>query len=373
MRVTGTYSKIGDIEHFIPDPLPPQNPPLQLTQEITMLYGEASFQLGQLNALAAQLPDPQRFIKAYVIKEALLSSAIEGIHTTLFDVLSQTLVDTKPNKETELVLNYTKALDISLSMITTEGLPLSNRVILGAHRALMTLCGEDHSNPGNFRKQAVRVGELVPPPATQVIDLMGEFESYINRSDDYPPLIKTGLAHVQFETIHPFLDGNGRIGRLLIVLMLIKNDLLSIPAIYPSYYFKKHHSEYYMRLNAVRTVGDFEGWLVYYLKAIRESSLDAFKRIKEIQALEENIQQLIRNDSSLSKMGEAPYKALDLMFQMPIVNVRELSKHLNKTYNTSSKIILQFVAMGFLQEVTRQKRDKMYRFGPYITLLENGS
>lgn len=372
MRVTGAYLKVGTIEHFIPDPLPPRNPPLQYTQEIAMLYGEASFQLGQLNALAAELPDPQRFIKAYVIKEALLSSAIEGIHTTMFDVYSQTLVDTQPNKETELVLNYTKALDMSLAMIINDGLPIVNRVILGAHKALMTLCGEDHSNPGNFRKQAVRVGELVPPPPTHVLDLMSEFESYINRSDDYPPLIKTGLAHVQFETIHPFLDGNGRIGRLLIVLMLIKNNLLSIPAMYPSYYFKKHHSEYYMRLNAVRTVGDFEGWIVYYLKAIRDTSLDAFRRIKDIQALEETIQHQIRTDSTLNKMGEAPYQALGLIFQMPIVNIKELSKHLDKTYNTSSKIIAQFVALGFLHEVTKQKRDKLYRFDPYLSLLENG-
>ncbi len=372
MRVTGAYVKVGDVEHFIPDPLPPHHPPLQLTQELALLYGEASFALGQLNALSAQLPDPNRFIKAYVIKEALLSSAIEGIHTTMFDVFSQTLHDTKPDKDTQLVLNYTKALNISLSMIIDQGLPIATRVILGAHEALMSLCGESHSNPGHFRKQQVRVGDLVPPPANKVPDLMAELESYINRPGDLPPLIKAGLAHVQFETIHPFIDGNGRIGRLLIVLMLIKSELLSIPALYPSYYFKKHHSEYYERLNQVRLTGDYEGWLVYYLKAMRDSSLDAFKRIKEIEGLEERILQLIRTDSTLVRMGEAPYKALNVVFQLPIINIGELSKRIEKSYNTASKIILQFVKLGLLSEVTKQKRDKLYRFDGYLELLENG-
>ena len=372
MRVTGWYQKVGDIEHFIPDPLPPQNPPLELNRELTILYGEASFHLGQLNALSAQLPDPNRFVKAYVIKEALLSSAIEGIHTTMFDLYSQTVSDTAPDKNTQLVLNYTKALNYAFSMIIDDGLPIANRVILGAHEALMTLCGEEQSNPGNYRKHAVKVGSLVPPPATRVPDLMAEFETYINRPGDYPPLIKAGLAHVQFETIHPFIDGNGRIGRLLIVLMLIKSELLSIPVLYPSYYFKRHHAEYYDKLNRVRTIGDYEGWLTYYLKAIRDSSLDAFKRIKDIEKLEENIQQRIRNDSILSRMGETPYQALNMLFQMPIINIGELSSQLEKSYNTASKIIMQFAELGFLKEVTKQKRDKLYRFDPYLDLLENG-
>jgi len=370
MRVIGFYTRVGTTDHFIPDPLPPRNPVLHWSQELALLYGEASFHLGQLNALSAELPDPNRFLKSYVIKEALLSSAIEGIHTTMNDVFIQTLEEHKPGKETQLILNYTKALKVSLSMIIDQDLPIANRVILGAHEALMTMCQEDHSNPGNFRKQSVRVGELVPPPPNKVLDLMSEFEGYINREGEFPPLIKTGLAHVQFETIHPFLDGNGRIGRLLIVLMLIKNGLLTIPALYPSYYFKKHHMEYYDRLNRVRTVGDFEGWLLYFLKAIRDSSLDAFQRIKDIQALDNDIQKLIRSTPSLHKMGTAPYQALSILFQNPVINISELSNQLDKSYNTSSKLIQHFIELGLLEESTKQKRDKLYRFQPYLTLLE---
>ncbi len=371
MRKAGSYQKIGDVEYYIPFPLPPKDPELQMTPKLIELHGEASFRLGQLNARAAELPDPNRFIKAYVIKEALLSSSIEGIHTTLADVYSQTLPDMKLTKTTELVLNYTKAQNMSIDMITKEGLPISNRVILGAHKALMSLCGEDHSNPGNFRKQAVRVGPLTPPPANEVPELMNDLELYINSDKDWASLMKAGLAHVQFETIHPFLDGNGRVGRMLIVLMLIKEGLLSIPVLYLSYYFKRYHEEYYQNLNRVRTHGDYEGWLGYYFRAIRESSLDAYRRIKDIETLEESIVTEIRNDPALSKMGGTPFQALDILFQSPIINATELSVRLGKAYNTSAKIIDNFVQLGILEKVTEQKRSKLYRFEKYMKLLSH--
>ena len=370
-RKAGDYQKIGEVEYYIPYPLPPKDPDLQMTPKLIELHGEASFRLGQLNARAAELPDPNRFIKAYVIKEALLSSSIEGIHTTLADVYSQTLPDMKLTKTTELVINYTKALNMSIDMITKEGLPISNRVILGAHKALMSLCGEDHSNPGNYRKQGVRVGQLTPAPAQEVPELMDDLELYINSDKDWASLMKAGLAHVQFETIHPFLDGNGRVGRMLIVLMLIKEGLLSIPVLYLSYYFKRYHEEYYQNLNRVRTHGDYEGWLAYYFRAIRESSLDAYRRIKDIEQLEEDIINEIRQDAALSKMGVAPLHALNILFQSPVINITELSVHLEKSYNTSAKIIENFVLLGILEKVTEQKRSKLYRFEKYMKLLSH--
>jgi Fic family protein len=263
MRKTGTYQLLGDLKYFIPYDLPPINPHLDFNDEIVTLYGETSFALGQLNEMSLRLPDPKRFIKAYVIKEAMLSSSIEGINTTLAEVFSLNFSDTKINKDTQLVLNYTQALASALEMLQKKGLPLVNRVILKAHEVLLSNGESAKSDPGNFRKQSVKVGELVPPPATMIADLMSGLEKFINEPSSLPCLIKAGLAHVHFEIIHPFLDGNGRIGRLLIVLMLIDSRLISLPIIYPSYYFKKYHLEYYQKLDMVRTHGDYEGWIIY--------------------------------------------------------------------------------------------------------------
>lgn len=361
---------LGSVNFYIPNPLPPSDPPLELTAEITALYGEASFALGQLNEMCLKLPDSKRFIRAYVIKEALLSSAIEGIHTTLIDVFTHTFGENKPNKDTQLVLNYTRALDVALDLLSNQGLPLSLRVILRAHEALMSAGEGDKSSPGQFRKQSVRVGDLVPPPAPEVPRLMGVLEQYINDPSDMPPLIRAGLAHVQFETIHPFLDGNGRIGRLLIVLMLIDNGLLKVPILYPSYYFKKHHVEYYQKLDLVRTKGDFEGWVAYYLKAIRDSALDAYTRAKEIEALEKNLRDRVQNDPSFAKMRETANSALDFLFIQPITGIAEMSQSLGKAYNTASRILKEFITLGIVSESLTGKRNKLYRFDAYLALLE---
>lgn len=372
MRKTGIYQNLGNLSHFIPDRLPPQNPSLELNTEIMMLYGEASFSLGQLNEKSKGLPDLKRFIKAYVIKEALLSSAIEGIHTTLIDVFTQTLDDSRINinKETQLVLNYIKSLESALSLIKDDGLPLVSRVILSAHKALMSIGDGDRATPGHYRKQSVRVGQHIPPQAPMIPELMADLEKYINQPSDLPPLINAGLVHVQFETIHPFLDGNGRIGRLLIVLMLINSGLLENPILYPSYYFKKNHLEYYQRLDRVRTYGDFEGWIIYYLKAVRDSSRDAYRRAQEIETLENDLTALIQTDLKFSKMRETALATLDVLFRKPIVGIKEVSNSIDKTYNTANNIIKQFIDLGIVSENKEQKRNKLYRFEPYLKLLE---
>lgn len=370
MRKTGIYQTLGELRYFIPHSLPPSHPPLELNAELMSLYGEASFRLGQLNEMSQRLPDPSRFIKAYIIKEALLTSAIEGIHTTLIDVYTRPLAESKPNKNTQLVLNYTKALDVSLQMIKDEGLPIVSRVILKAHEALMTAGEGDKSSPGAYRKQSVSVGNHVPPPASEVPRLMSELEKYINEPSDLPPLIKAGLAHVQFETIHPFLDGNGRIGRLLIVLMLIESGLLEAPILYPSYYFKKYHAEYYQRLDGVRSQGDFEGWVAYYLRGIRDSAIDAHLRAKEIEALEQQLHNLIQTNPKFARMRETATLILDLFFSQPIIGVPEISEKTEKAYNTVHNIIKQFIGVGLVSESSGYKRNKLYRFEPYLALLE---
>lgn len=367
-RNTGSYKKLGAIQYFVPYPLPP-DPPLEITQEIATALSAAAYNLSRLNEMAYRLPNKERFIKAYVIKEALLSSSIEGIHTTIIDVFTQPLLDPKVDKETQLVLNYTKALDVATHMIQQEKLPITNRVLVRAHEELMRGQG-DAAHPGNYRKQMVQVGNLIPPSPQDIPLLMKDLEEYINTPQILPELIQAGLAHVQFETIHPFLDGNGRIGRLLIVLMLLKNDLLYAPILYPSYYFKKYHTTYYQRLDAVRTDGDFEGWILFYLKGIEESSTDAYMRAQKIIELQVSLEKHIDTDQRFIKMRDTAHEALALLFQFPVIDITSLSEKIDKSYNAAKQLIERFVALGILTETTGQQRNRLYQFTAYLELLE---
>ena len=226
----------------------------------------------------------------------------------------------------------------------------------------------DKSTPGCYRKQAVKVGDLVPTQSNHIPSLMAQLERFINTNKSLPPLIKAGLAHIQFEMIHPFLDGNGRIGRLLIVLMLIDSQILSEPIIYPSYYFKKHRLQYYKLLDEVRTQGNFEGWIEFYLKAIKESSIDAFDRSKKIESLGETLTKLV--EKKYTKAQNLRLQALSIFFSTPVINIKELAKQLNATFNTASKVILDFVELNILVEATKQKRDRLFKFKPYLDILE---
>jgi Fic family protein len=204
-----------------------------------------------------------------------------------------------------------------------------------------------------------------------VPELMGHLEQFMNMSDSLPPLIKAGLAHVQFETIHPFLDGNGRIGRLLIILMLVEHKILSEPILYLSYYFKRHHSEYYERLDAVRTKGDFEGWITYYLKAMKGSAIDAYKRAKDIEALGEDLTNQMIHDRKLSmSMRDMRLHAISILFCYPIISIAELSRQLSVSYNTAGRVIRYFIKCGFLVKDEQRKRSKFYKFKQYLEVLE---
>ncbi len=370
-RVSGQYEKLGLTNFFLPNPLPPQNPSLSMDMSLTELYGRAMHALGQLNEMAQRLPNINRFIKAYVVSEALLSSAIEGIHTTRIDVLSSSSQETKPNKETQLVQNYTSALDAALNLVIKDRMPITSRVFLTAHEALMSQGAGESASPGAYRRQSVQVGEFTPPPANKINNLIADMEIFINSDDSLPPLIKAGLIHVQFETIHPFLDGNGRIGRMLIVLMLIESKLLHAPIIYPSYHFKKHHLLYYQKLDLVRTKGDFEGWLVFFLEAIIVSSQDAYRRAKDIEALEKNILDEMISSSIFKNIFEEAKNALSILFETPVISIPDFSKKIGKSYNTANKILTKFTDAKILVEMTSQKRNKVYQFTSYLDLLES--
>ena len=372
-RTTGTYETIGSINYFIPYPLPPHNPSFMMDAEITDLHIRATKQLEQLNEIIKHLPSVQRFIKAYVIKEALLSSAIEGIHTTILDIFTQPLTGVQ-SKETQLVLNYTKALETACSMVTQDNLPIASRVILKAHQQLMHIEGDENkANPGHYRQQAVRVGNLIPTYAAKIPDLMAQLAQFINKDVSVSPLVAAGLAHVQFETIHPFLDGNGRVGRLLIVLMFIKSNLLSVPIIYPSYYFKKYRHEYYVYLDRVRTHGDFEGWITYYLTAIEESCADAYKRIKEIEKLEQHITHIISSSELFNEIEEIARKALLVLFEYPVITVEKLSQCIDKNYDGAQDILKKCLKVGILVagDTEGKQRNECYIFKKYLRILED--
>jgi len=370
MRKSGIYKPIGNVDFFMPYPLPPKNPSFTMDAEMVELYGQAMQQLGKLKEMNEWLPNKEQFIKAYVKKEALLSSSIEGIHTTLLEAFTQPLLQTKPSKDMQLVMNYTKTLYASIKMIKKENLPISTRVILKAHKELMQITGSSKSNPGNYRKQTVTVGNLVPPPANDISKLMSELETFINVNETIYPLIKIGLVHVQFETIHPFLDGNGRIGRLLIVLMLIEMGFLSDPIIYPSYYFKKRPYDYYGLLDRVRTKGDFESWIKYYLSVIRDSAQDACWRARDIEQLRKKMTEIISIDKRFANTRETRIKALTALFEYPIIKVQKLSTEIGVSYNTASKIISDFVEIGFLTSISKKKRGKLFKFVSYFEILE---
>ena len=374
MRATGCYQKLGSLSFFIPHPLPP-DPPLNMTSGMITLYGEASAALAKLDDVARRVPYFSCLLRAYVIKEALLSSAIENIHTMLVDVFRSSMEGAQSNKNTQLVMNYTKALDVAVKMLAEENFPLSTRVILSAHAVLMSAGTGEGADPGQWRKQSVQVGHLTPPPAIEIPHLFSTLEKYINEPSELPPLIRAGLVHVQFETIHPFLDGNGRIGRLLIVLMLINDKLLHAPILYPSYFFKKNHQEYYQRLNAVRVDGDFEGWILYYLNAIKDSAIDAYRRADEISELRRWIITQIK-ENLLKRTHATAEMILDCFFKVPVTSISNICQLSGKSFNTVNHVLIALSKIeksGFgpiISEMTDNKRNKLYRFDIYLFTLE---
>ncbi len=323
--------------------------------------------LGKLNEMTHLIPRVKRFVKSYVMKEAQLSSSIEGIHTTLIDAFTTPLFETKANKETQLVLNYFHATQIAIDMIKHQNLPLINRVINTAHATLLQ--GSD-ANPGNYRKQSVRVGQLIPAPAPDIPECMSELEKYINEQEPLGPLIQAGLAHVQFETIHPFLDGNGRIGRMLIVLMLLNSKLISTPLLYPSYYFKKYHQEYYNKLDIVRRDGDFESWILFYLKVMLESSQDAYARALEIYTLYSAMSEKIKTSNQRLSKQEQLLSLLDYLFENPAVSITSVAKHLSISYNTTKELLDLAIALGFIQLSKQQSRNKVFVCFDYLNILD---
>jgi Fic family protein len=355
---------------FVPEALPP-DPEIVYDGELMSLLSQADRDVGRLDAMAAILPNPDLFVAMYVRHEAVLSSQIEGTQSTLEDVLAfeAEAAGGDAPKDVEEVVNYVGAMNHGLARLAT--LPLSLRLIKEIHRELMNGVRGGDKSPGEFRTSQNWIGgqgcnlsnaAFVPPPPHELMTTLGSLERFIHETrDTVPLLVRCGLAHAQFETIHPFLDGNGRVGRLLVTLMLCEDGALSRPLLYLSVYLKANRAEYYDRLTAVRHQGHWEQWLKFFLRGVSLTARAATRTAQDIVRL---------RDAHRAKV-ESKAKALALLenlYRQPIVSVNRVAHVVSCSFPTASKLVSSFVAHGFLVEVTGYNRNRLYRYEPYVSL-----
>jgi Fic family protein len=363
---------------FIPTPLPPK-PFIKLDNDLHVLLSQADRALARLDGISYILPNPDLFVAMYVKKEAVLSSQIEGTQASLVDVLEFEAGTKAKEKIQDVaeVVNYVKAMNYGLERL--KALPMSLRLIKEIHSILLEGVRGGDKTPGEFRKTQNWVGpqgclledaSFVPPPPDKVVRAMGDLEKFIHAKSPMPPLVKSALIHYQFETIHPFLDGNGRIGRLLITFHLCWENILSRPLLYLSYFFKRNRQEYYDRLNMVRENDDFEGWVKFFLKGVIEVSEQAAQTAQRIMALQKS------DSDKLFKAGVSSPQAivlLDKLFSFPIVTVSEAKKLLNTSYETANSLVKRFEKTGILVETTGRRRNRVYVYTDFLDIIAEGT
>lgn len=380
-RTTGHYiqgSLAGSrYQAFVPDPLPPQ-PPVDLTAAGLIARKERADQaLGRLDGITLLLPEPELFLYQYVRKEALLSSQIEGTQSSLSDLLLFELDEAPgvPVDDVEEVSNYVAALNHGLRRLREDDFPLSLRLIREMHALLLQGGRGAGKQPGEFRRNQVWVGgatpalaHFVPPPPEALSDLLTAFERYLH--EPAPPLIKAALAHVQFETIHPFGDGNGRLGRLLIALILCNESVLREPSLYLSLYFKRHRAQYYDRLNAVRVDGDWEGWLGFFLDGVAETAQQAVDTAQRLLTL------LAQDRARIATLG-ARAGNVGLVFEQfarrVLLNVAQARPQLALSPPTIRAAIATLSDMGIVNELTGQRRHRVFAYQSYLEILSEGA
>ena len=360
---------------FVPNPLPPV-PPIELSEDIVGLLVKANSQLAVLESIAARIPNVELFISMYVRKESLMSSQIEGTQATLEDILDP-MLDTNTNRNIADVVNYIKATEFAITRLQT--LPLCNRLIKETHAVLMKGVRGQEKNPGEFRYSQNWIGgqgstlknaRYIPPSPDDMQNAMSDLEKYINTDDDLDALIQAALIHYQFETIHPFLDGNGRVGRLLITLFLMDKGILTTPALYISYFLKKNRVEYYDRMTEVRTKGNYEQWIIFFLQAIMESAGDATSTIDELITLHDT------NTSVISKLGRASKNTMlvfDYLESNPIIDIGKTAEALSITFNTASSAVRRLVDAGILVQTGGGGRNRTFAYEAYLDILRKGT
>ena len=358
-------------QSFKPNPLPPM-PEIEMDEEIVKLLVDANKQLVKLDTASQLISNADLFISMYVRKEALISSQIEGTQCTLDDVLDPE-VEANANLDVSDVINYVKATQYALKRL--ERLPLCCRLIRKIHEVLMENVRGQDKTPGEFRHSQNWIGpancslkdaRYIPPNVEDMQDAMSDLEKYINGNTDYDPLISAALIHYQFETIHPFLDGNGRIGRLLILLYLIEQGLLAKPVIYISYFLKKNQIEYYDRISEVRRTGNFEQWIRFFLEAVSKAASDSLEAIRQLSALHDtNIEKLPKTARSKDNLRAV----FDYIEQYPIIEIKRTAKELDISYNTAATAVKKLVELGILQETTNAARNRVFAYEEYLGIL----
>jgi len=362
---------------FVPAPLPPE-PPIDLDIPLVRLLSEADQAVGRLDVFTELLVNPDLFVAMYVRREAVLSSQIEGTQSTLDDVLKFELDESLREipKDVDEVVNYVRAMNYGLERVAT--LPLSLRLLREIHAEVLTGVRGQEREPGEFRRTQNWIGPqdatlakatFVPPPPPEMRTALDNFERFIHQ-DELPPLMHCGLAHAQFETIHPFLDGNGRVGRLLITFLLVHRQVLHRPLLYLSYFLKRHRTEYYDRLMAIRVDGDWEGWLRFFLRGVMETATEAANTARKIVRLREEHRLLVEQ----AGLGMNGLRLIDVLLQRPLVNINLVKDRLGAagvSFATANNLALAFQGLGILEETTGGKRNRRFRYSPYLDLFRD--
>jgi len=378
MQRSGAYVKQPTgYRAFIPAPLPPK-PAVRIEGELQNLLSRADMALARLDGVAQILPNVDLFIAMYVKKEALLSSQIEGTQASLDDLFAYESGDKLENlNDVTEVVNYVKAMNYGIDRLQT--LPMSLRLIKEIHAILLEGVRGSERLPGEFKRSQNWIGppgctlneaSFIPPPPHEAIEAMGALEHYFHSRPTLPVLIDCALIHYQFETIHPFLDGNGRMGRLLITFFLYWKEVMHKPLLYLSYYFKRSRQEYYDRLNMVRDTGNYEQWVDYFLKGVVDIAGSAMATARQILELQSNHRRLLWEKKISSPIAVG---ILEQLFYTPAVSVGQLAGRFGISYQAASTIVLQLVKAGILRETTGRKRDKRFVYGDYLNILSEGT
>jgi len=361
---------------FIPAPLPP-DPPIKIESGLWPLLSKADRALARLDGATATLPNPDLFVFMYVRREAVLSSQIEGTQASLDDLLE---FEAKPRRshrsaDVEEVANYVRAMNHGLRRLET--LPVCLRLIREVHEELLAGVRGSERMPGEFRRSQNWIGPagctladatFVPPPVHEMHTALGNLEKFIHTRGTMPDLVQMGLIHANFETIHPFLDGNGRIGRLLVTLLLCERGILAKPLLYLSIFFKRHRDEYYHRLQAIRDGADWEGWLEFFLRGVADVASDATTTARRILKLSDEHRTLIHANT-----GRAAGNALlllETLFSTPYVSVSDVQHIIGLSYSNANSLVGQLCGLGILEEITGRRRYRMFRYKPYLDLFK---
>jgi Fic family protein len=358
---------------FIPKPLPPEG--LQIDTELQALASTADVAVGRLDGVVRVIPDPNLFVLQYVRREAVLSSQIEGTHASLMDVLEYEAQIERAETRVDVaeIINYIAAMNHGLSRLLE--LPISRRLLSEVHRILMRKVrgGEPHKTPGEFRRSQNWIGggspataRFVPPPHEVVGESFANLEAFLHDPEPMSPLIKAGIAHAQFETIHPFLDGNGRIGRLLITFWLVEQGVLAKPLLYTSLYFKEHREEYADRLQAIRDHGAWEEWLGFFLDGVEQVATEATQIATRILELRERDR--ARIGTGMGRRAGTALSLLDELFKRPVVSAKTVEAILGVSQPTASALVRDFETVGILDEVTGKQRNRVFAYRDYLDL-----